>query len=384
MTTSPWRVVAACCIVAAGFCCLAGIYSVMLTNKDAAERDFIEYWAAGQQLVGGTNPYDPVATYRLERAVGLTDDQPRVTLSPPVVFVLALPLGFVSPKAGLTLWLLALVAGLAASVWILWILHGRRNDRLHMFSYLFAPAIACYMAGQIAIFLLLSVVLFLYLHQSRPWLAGAALVPCVLKPHLFVVFSIVLLLWVVSRRAYGILGGFSVVLLASCALPVYFDRHVWSQYLQMVSTARVLPAFVPTLSVAFRFLVDRNAVWLQFLPDIAGCCWGVWYFWTRRTQWNWMDQGLLVLLVSVACAPYAWFSDETILLPAVLSGVYRVADAGRSLLPIAVIAGVALVEVFRVSGLATPYFLWTVPAWLAWYVYASRCGGRAPAFAAVD
>ena len=51
----------------------------------------------------------------------------------------------------------------------------------------------CLQAGQISIVFLFGVVLFLLFYESRPWLAGAALVPCALKPHLFLPFAIVLL-----------------------------------------------------------------------------------------------------------------------------------------------------------------------------------------------
>jgi hypothetical protein len=140
----------------------------------------------------------------------------------------------------------------------------------------------------------------------------------------------------------------------------------------MMRETGVLHAFVPTLSMLFRFLVDRNAVWLQFLFEAGGCVWAIWYFWTRRSRWSWTDQGLLVLLVSAACTPYAWFSDEAVLLPAVLAGVYRVVNSGRSLLPLGVIGGAALIEVLAEVKLTSPFYLWTVPAWLAWYLYASR------------
>jgi hypothetical protein len=79
----------------------------------------------------------------------------------------------------------------------------------------------------------------------------------------------------------------------------------------------------------------------------------------------------LLLLVSAACTPYAWFSDEAVLLPAVMFGVYRALDSGRSLLPIGVFAGVALIEVLSVVKMTSPFYLWTVPAWFAWYLYAT-------------
>jgi hypothetical protein len=352
------------------------MFVLFLTDKDAGRGDFLEYWAAGQQLTHGASPYDPAGIMRLERAVGREGNQPKFTFSPPVVLLLALPLGFVTPKVGLILWLLILHASLFTSIWILWILHGRPDSALHWCSYLFPPALACLMAGQLGIFLLLGVVLFLYFHGSRPFVAGAALLPCILKPHLFLPISIVLLLWVASRKAYRVLGGFFALLLASSALTLCFQGPVWSQYFEMMRATGVLHEFVPTLSVAFRYLIDRNAVWLEFVPVAGGCVWAVWYFLTRRTRWSWMDEGLLVLLVSAACAPYSLFSDEAILLPAVLAGVYRAAQSRRSLLPIAFICGIALVELYTVGRMSSPFYLWTVPAWLGWYLYSTWSTGE--------
>jgi hypothetical protein len=148
--------------------------------------------------------------------------------------------------------------------------------------------------------------------------------------------------------------------------------HLWSQYSRMMKTTGVLDAFVPTLSVMFRFIVDRNAVWMQFLPEGGGCVWAIWYFWRQRSRWDWTDQGLLLLLVSALCTPYAWFSDEAVLLPAVLAALYRASNSGRSLLPLGLIGWAALIEVLAVVQMTSKFYLWTVPAWLAWYLYAMR------------
>lgn len=372
MKTSPLRVIAAFCLVVVGI----GILVLIAKTNNAGQRDFIGYWAAGQQLIHGANPYDSAAILRLEHSTGYALSSPDIMRNPPVAFFLALPLGFVGANTGFILWMLVLLACLVASIRMLWTLNGRPANRLHLLGYCFAPVMECLMAGQLGIFLLMGIVLFLYFYKSRPFLAGAALLPCALKPHLFLPFAIVLLLWAVSRKAYRILAGFSVTLLASCALALCFDIHAWSQYSQMMRTTGVFDIWVTTLSATFRFLVDRNAVWVQFIPEAAGCLWALWYFWTRRARWDWMDQGLLVLLVSALCTPYGWFTDEAMLLPAVLAGIYRAEASGRSLLPFGLFAGVAMIEVFAEIPIVSPYYLWTVPAWIAWYLYATGNKGK--------
>ncbi|HEV2136288.1 MAG TPA: glycosyltransferase family 87 protein [Terracidiphilus sp.] len=369
---STWRILAAALIIAAGACYVVGIESVEFTNAKATKRDFIEYWAIGQQLVHHANPYDLPAIVQLEKNAGLGKHQPRISFSPPTAFVLMLPLGLTSPKTGLIAWSLILIGCLSVAIWLLWRLNGRPASRIHLFGYLFAPAIACMMSGQLSIFLLLGVVVFLSFHRSHPLMAGAALLPCALKPHLFLVVACVLLVWSVYRRNFRVLFGFMTALLASCAVTLIFDVHVWRQYFAMMSELGVLQMFIPTFGDALRFLIDRNATVLQFVPLMLGTGWGLWYFWTRRDRWSWTSEGLLLLLVSDACAPYGAFTDECILLPLVLVGLYRAAESKRSSIPLMLANGAALIELFAHVNIISPYYLWSVPAWLAWYFYAGR------------
>lgn len=369
---TPLRMLAAAAILGAGFLCVVATYMVGLSDKSATERDYIEYWAAGQLVVRGNNPYSVASVFQIERAVGYDSNQPIITPSPPLILLLCFPLGFVPVKSGLILWMVANLICLSASIMLLWAMNGYPDNPFHNLGYLFPPALACLMAGQLGIFLLLGIVLFLRFHRSHPFLAGAVLLPCVLKPQLFLPFACALLLWLIGRKIYRILAGFAVALIAGCALTLCFGRHIWTQYLALGHNARILPLFVPTLSVALRMVVARNHIWVQFVPEIAACLWALWFSWTRRSHWDWLHHGMLVLLVSMLCTPYGWFSDESILLPAVLAGVYSALRNGRSLIPLYLIAGIALIEVLAQAQLASPYYLWTTPAWLAWYLYAAR------------
>jgi hypothetical protein len=365
---SPWRIFGAICLLAVG----AAILVMIAQQNDAGRRDFIAYWSAGQQVRHGQDPYDRGAILRMERAAGFNQDRPLIMRNPPVALFLAVPLGYVSATLGNILWMIGLLACLMVSIRMIWALNGKPESRTHLLGYCFAPVMSCLMAGQLGILLLLGVVLFLTYVKTRPFVAGVALLVCAVKPHLYLLFLLVVLAWALGTRAWRLLAGLGAALAASCAFATVVDVHAWQQYRTMVRTAGIMNEFVPSLSDLLRWLVNREALGLQFLPACVGCVWALWYFRRHRGNWDWMDQGLLVLIVSVLCAPYSLFTDEVVLLPAMLTAVYRAENSRRSLIPFGVVAGIALFEVMGNIAISTVFYLWTVPAWLAWYLYATR------------
>ena len=364
--------VAAVCIVIVGALLVIGIVVFGLDRNAATSKDFLQYWSAEQLLAHGGNPYDFAATLQLERSVGFNKYPPLITLSPPVAFFFALPLGWVKANTGMIDWLLLLFACMLASVWLVWLVQGKPESRYHLIGIFFPPVLRCMMAGQLGIFFMLEIALFLYLQKSRPFWAGAALVFCSLKPHLFLPCFLVLLLWSVAKREFRILAGFGAALAVSCGLTLSLDRQIWSQYEAMMHSSSIMNEFLPTLGVWARFLIDRNAKWIEFIPEVAGCLWAVWYFWTRRDRWDWLDQGLLVIVVSVACSPYSWYTDHALLLPAVVIGLSESEKSIASLALFAVIAGAGLIALMVDIQLTSGFFVWTAPAWLVWYAYARQ------------
>ena len=366
------RGIAAGAILAAGFLWVVFLFAIHLTDRDVAGRDYIQYWAEGRLVLAHANPFDAQAILRLEQSAGPGRAEAELSGSPPLVLLLAAPLALFSAKTGLVVWFAAMLAALSASVWILWMLQGRPNSLLFLFGFLFAPVIVCLQGGQIDILFLLSILAFLYFIESHPWLAGALLVPLTLKPHLFLPFGVALLLWIVSRRAYGILAGFAAVLVACLAAAFWLDPSAWPQYLQMMKSQNLIADFVPTLSNALERLIDPHLAWLRFLPDAAACTWAAWYFHSRRKQWDWMHHGMVALLVSSLCAPYGFFFDESVLLPAVLAGMMQARRSGRSLWPLWIVGVAALVECLCLVRVTSLFYLWTSPAWLLWYLYATK------------
>lgn len=368
------RILTATCLLAISVLALViYAFAVVQTIGGQGERDIVPYWAAGQLLVRGEDPYDTTALLKLERSAGWKPAQPEIVLNPPSIFFLLEPLGFVSVRAAAVLWLILLSASLAASIRMLWIVFGRPRSQIYLLCLCFAPVVTCLAAEQVGIYLLLGISLFLYLQVRRPFFAGAGLLVCALKPHLFLPFAVVLILWTMYRKQYRLAAGTATAVFSTCAIALYLDPHAFSQYAHMVATQRLaVDPVAPTLSKMLRLAVYPEGAWLQFLPAIVGCGWAAWYFVSHRKSWDWMRQGLLVLLVSVGCAPFAWLTDESVLIPAILAGLYRAQQSRRSLLPFAIVAGIALVELFKGFTMVTPSFVWTVPAWLGWYLYASR------------
>jgi hypothetical protein len=351
---------------------IAAISMVQVANG-VGNRDSISYWTAGHLMLIGEDPYDASLTLKIEKSAGWTAEGFEIMRNPPVIFFLVAPLGLVSARTGEIIWLILLAASLLVSIRLLWIVLGRHENWLHLYCLCIPPVLACLSSGQLGIVLLLGVSLFLYLYARWPFLAGTALLVCAFKPHLFLPFGISLILWTVHRRQYRVFAGLAMAVLLSSFIALCIDPHSFSQYSRMMAVAQPTEhPFVPTLSKMFRLLLNPAIVWLQFVPAAAGCCWAAWYYLTKRGNWSWANEGLLLLVVSVGCAPYAWFTDEVLLVPAILAAVYRAEASGRSLLPFALISGILLAELCKGYWITTPYFLWSIPAWLSWYIYASR------------
>ncbi|MFY9853004.1 MAG: hypothetical protein WAK26_03895, partial [Terracidiphilus sp.] len=208
------------------------------------------------------------------------------------------------------------------------------------------------------------------LHRSHQFLAGISLWLCALKPHLFMVFGVVLLAWMVLSKSYKILAGAAVALAASCAAVYCIDPAAWSQYAQMMHTYGIETEPIPCLGILLRLWLSPQAMWLQFLPAALGSAWALAYFFTRRHTWDWMKDGSLLMLVSILAAPYCWIIDESLAIPALLHGAYQ--TRFRPLLAVLALATVAI-EAELMSGckLFSYFYVWTAPGWLVWYLCAT-------------
>lgn len=335
----------------------------------AGSRDFVVYWATGRQLIHHANPYDPVAMGQIEHAAGLAAKGTFYMRNPPWALPLTVPLGLFGARAASLPWSLLLIALLIVSVRMLWTMIGRPPTRLDLLGYIFPPALVCVMLGQTSLFVLLGLVLFLRLHRTRPFAAGAALWLGTLKPHLFLPFAAVLLIWIVLTRSYRILYGAATAMAASWVITLSIDPSAWSQYQQWMRTSGIAQEPIPCLSVLLRNLIDPAATWLVLVPSVLGMVWAVMWFWRRRRSWDWLEHGSLIIVVSLLLAPYCWVWDQCLAIPALLFTASR--TASRSLLGVLGLLYILFeLQPFFVPEQTSLSNLWLAGVWLAWMLCA--------------
>ncbi|MGA8528268.1 MAG: glycosyltransferase family 87 protein [Acidobacteriaceae bacterium] len=340
------------------------------TRNLSAGRDFVVYWSTGQQLVHHANPYDVAAMGKLEHAAGFTGEGSFFMRNPPWGLPLALPLGILGPRIAALPWSLLMLAVLLYCVHSLWTLFGRPEPELAWLGFCFPPALQCVIMGQTSIFVLLGLVLFLRLWREHPFWAGAALWFCTLKPHLFLPFALVLLVWIVLGRRYRILLGAVAALAVSCALTWLIDPLAFTQYAHWARTSGVAEEFIPCISVALQRLIDPAARWLAFVPSVLGGLWALFYFWPRRHQWDWLRHGNLVVLVSLLVAPYCWLYDQPLALPAVMFALWQ--SSSRKVIAAlgAIYIVLELQGFWATAGLRSRWYLWPAVTWVVWYLVA--------------
>ncbi len=134
--------------------------------------------------------------------------------------------------------------------------------------------------------------------------------------------------------------------------------------------------FTACLGDLLRDSVNPAAEWLAFVPAALGCAWALAYFWPRRHAWDWLEDGGLLVLVSLLVAPFGWIFDQSLAIPAILVGAARTS----SRVALTVLAGMYLLVEFEVNhfDLHSRAYLWCAPAWVIWYWVARYYSVREP------
>lgn len=357
--------------------------------------DFIEYWSAGRLAMDGGNPYDPVSMLAVQRAVEWPYGSPNLMWNPPWTLALAMPLALLPFRVATFIWLLLGVILVLASGFFLWryfVPQSRRYWIGLLLAACFLPGWSVLYLGQVSLWVLAGIVGFLWASRTeRDLVAGAALAPLMIKPHLTYLFSLAVLWWVWREQRWGVLIGWLVGLLGASGIVLAVDRNVFGEYL---ATATSPPLYwaTPTLGTWLRVLFGIERRWLQFIPSLLGIAGLVVCAWRRRSPWRWELLAPRLLLASVVTSSYGWSHDQVVLLPVVVALVaelrahHRLRRIGVLLLVVVAQLGLAAMSRWHVPD---AFAIWHAPVLggLYWWVTgrpARRAQSRAETTAACD
>lgn len=288
-------------------------------------RDFVEYWAATRLLLNGDNPYGPQELFELQRSVGWSDSIPLLMWNPPWTLSFILPFGVAGFDIAQFLWLLLNIFIVVFCAKQLWFLYGglpTAYRRAWLVVLTFAPAYLVLLLGQITPLILLGLVGFLICVRDKHWnWAGAFTILVSIKPHLLYLFWIALALWIIEKRQWQLMIGATVFGLIAAAVPLLFSPSVYTDYVQLHTIATLPTPYdwqTPTIGGVARLLFGGEKIWLQFVPCFIGIFWLLLHWHKSKSQWEWTRQLPILIIASVATAPFAWSFDYIVLLPAII------------------------------------------------------------------
>jgi glycosyl transferase family 87 len=347
----------------------------------ASKRDSIAYWAAGELLVHHQNPYSVPAVLALQRSQGYLGQKPLMMRPLPWSVWMFLPLGLLNVYWAWAVWTAVLLACLVASIRICWKLYGegpKPPPAFTLAAYLFAPVAGCLVGGAMGMVLLLGIALFLLLERDHRFWAGVALLIPMAKPHIFALLWPILAIWIITRKKWGLLGGAAAALLVATSIALAFDSQILQHYRAMMHDQAIQNEFIPALSGMIRVLFFRRFLWVQLVPLGLGFAWSAWYFSAHRQSWDWRVHGPAVLVVCLLTTPYAWMTDEVVLLPAILQAVLWLQREKLKIYSQLVVLCFVLLNFLLLLILqakvppSTGIYFWSSLVWFAGYWYALR------------
>lgn len=356
-----------------------------LAYGDDGTIDFIQYWSAHRLLVEGRNPYDPDSLHAVEVSQGLTDPTPILMWNPPWLIPLLAPVLSLPFATSSALWLaMSLLLMLAAGLLIVRTYAPDVRPRPIIFAamFLFQPHLSTLRFGQLGGLLAGSFASFLFgVRRNNAALAGLALVPLTVKPHLFYLVAIFLAYAAfVERRAKPIAWfavGFGGLLLATRLLyPQALGQWVDAFHRPPVQWA------VGTLVGITRHVVlmatGAVVTWpIVVIPGVSALAFTAWLF-LRKPRPDLLWRLPAVLAVSMFTSPYGWLFDQTPLIViqvALFALVHRPSVSASMRQPVILALAVTQI-VMAVQSLVGyqdhRYLFWATLVWGAIWVMALR------------
>ncbi len=371
-------------LLIAGILILLRLAPTLSKPKYLLSDDFVRYWASGKLNLQGINPYDPQIIRQLQLELGgavVWSDTTSITLTPPWVMPLLMPMGLFSYPTSRLVWLLVSVLILVFSSQLFWHTYAG-NRKLRWLSilvvFIFAPTISVLEKGQITNLVLLGLAGFLFYTSVKrnDWLAGLCLSLVSFKPQVILVFWLALIVWVIQQRRWLIVISTTMGVLSLTLISLAFNPHIIQQYLEMLQSYGISDWANPTFGAYLRFFwFGTNQFWLQFLPAVFGAVWFLYYWHGHHHSWDWLSELPIILLVSLITSPYAWTYDQVILIPPTIQAAVLLAEdwKHRRVIIFGILfLALNLLNLLLHMRLDDFWFIWFSPALSIWYLLLCR------------
>jgi len=308
-----------------------------LQTERFGDGDLIAFWAGAQLFIQGRNPYNQSDVLQLQQTQYTDRSSVQAFLSPPWALPI-LAAAFLTPDLNTArqLWILANFLFFIASIFI-WIkfLDTKKPELftgdlavLVSSSFLFLPFVHGLFLGQLSIFLL--VVLLgglLLLKKGRSIEAGILLSLLCMKPHLFLPIGLVIVLTGIKQRDWAFLAALLVACLFWVTLPAIWVPGIYQMWQENTFDATLYRTgtFVTMIRAMDLYFTGTLSTYPLILFPVLGAIAALWLFTHEANLIDSPRQIELLLFISIAFAPYAWFYDYVLLLPIQLSILISVA-----------------------------------------------------------
>lgn len=283
--------------------------------------DFVQYWSSAKLFLYQQNPYDVANLRMVQSTTGI--NYTVLIWNPPFVFCFISLLGLFNYHLAAAFWFACGVLCLAFSYSKF--VTNIFDWRSLLFLISFYPAFLGLYYGQITWILLLAITLFIYFFEKEKfYCAGVALSLSIVKPHLFLIFYLGILIRAIfelkqnNKNFQKTILGVLICGVIFLLFPLYFQPQIYNYYLG----AYQLPPtywFTSSLGSFVSMLSPENALFMRFVPCILTAlglaCYCFRY--KKNLEFN------TLLALSILVSPYGWEYDYVVLLPFLLRAVQR-------------------------------------------------------------
>jgi len=291
----------------------------------------LQYRSAATLFLKGLNPYNKTLISDVQQKTwhGEPIDIPIIFYTPPMLLSLVFPMGLLSFKLSVFLWLSIMFALSLESCVLCYNLFEsiRKENRtvkfgLAFFFLTFFPFYTSFYFGQLTPLLLFGLVLSLVCFDRgnrgvvNNFLGGLCLSVTFLKPHLLYLFYIYIFILSIRGEKWKTLAGMMFGIIILTVFPVLYNPKIITYFFHSTKSPPVYWKS-PTLGSFLQGMFQKYSVILRFIPTIiAGSLTALFLSFSKRNLSK--TTAIYYLLpLSLITTPYCWVYDQMLIAPAI-------------------------------------------------------------------